>query len=266
MLQAISFLVAQVAPVPIQRSPLPPPPQVRVQPPLKVPILKMEPPPPQTNIAEMAIKPDYVKEFFQQKFKFPDNDPSWPCRTPANLTRSTQAVVRDSFMAGYRHQYDDGTDPFPCTTRLTEVGRGGVRFDLTRIFNHLAWLNNPGSKVEKARLQFRRELLDGRDCGDHMVTSADPWPTESIEWLGGRPWIDQILVPKDDSFACGGFGNICEIDVAPIVQGWVVGSRPNNGLIFIGENEDNTARGNGACRVRYTNFQMELRIVYPVRP
>lgn len=82
--------------------------------------------------------------------------------------------------AGYGHYFDPGSDPRPCSVKIDDFQRGGVRFDMARA---LAYANEHGIKAATLSFRLKDSRVDktGNDaaisCLDRIEVSNELWWT-----------------------------------------------------------------------------------------
>jgi hypothetical protein len=146
---------------------------------------------------------------------------------------------------GYRHQYDPGTDPFPCPDLADTYYRGAVTFDLSAIKQYAR-----ANAFKHATLSFQVDQtdkpFDGTACLGHVQGNA-------LLWNGIDLGKDS---PLESDFALN--GDHIDVDVASTVL-WAVLLGDSNDLNFVLSGRlEGFPQDNNRCRTVYHNFTLTL--------
>ena len=174
------------------------------------------------------------------------------CSRPFRIAYGPDAIA-GTVVAGYRHEYDKGTQPLPCPEGANNVFRGAVWFDLSGIVSKAPPLN---VFVKSAKLHFKVD----KNCDGSKLLVAE------ADWLKGHP--DNSLIPGVDIAAIPACASgDCAIDVTPWVNNWVKGpehaGEANHGFLFRGEPEaDNEWHDNNSCLSRYSDLRLTVTFIH----
>ncbi len=214
--------------------------------------------------ASVTLKPAEIQTFNLFNYAFPSNTTYWPCFGKLEgLHASRGAPVRgeNEVVAGYLHDFEEGTKPFPCQKRANDFWRGGVWFDLSEIRSKL-----PGVFVTNALLHFRlvesfvrdsdgNPFVGTKGCANELLVASVDWKKGYTGLPPGGPFTS--LSPGSGSTVICGLGG-CSVEVGPVINNWVTGKEDDFGFLIKGEDETPTTEDNAACWTRYDNFELTV--------
>jgi len=152
----------------------------------------------------------------------------------------------NSALAGYDNFYDAGTQPCPCWAWGDCIWRAYAKFDLSSLPSkdvvgaHLTWKS-------KSKVHYSGVATNETWCPLKIYIANEPWGKYSI---------------NSDEFSTSSFGNV-GVEVGGIVRDWVNGKTPNNGIFFVGPDEQLKAKSNDKC---YTQlYQIKLEVINAVK-
>lgn len=164
-------------------------------------------------------------------------------------------VGADEILVGHKRWYDSGY----CWEGVTQYFRGAIWFDVSKIKGNVTsallqyrWASgaySPGpetatnQKVSCAtRLMFATEDWRNKDYGDEAVTI----PGETYIPL---PYGELAAIYEELPL---------EVNVTSAVKQWKLGSKPNYGFVFAGNDEWLFVEGNDYCYSRYTALLLKV--------
>jgi len=168
------------------------------------------------DVKTITLQPDQ----FQSK-DFSENDAAVYSCFPATCFQDhglacPQEVDTDiKLQVGHRHNYDNGTEPCNCWHYVACVYRGGISFDLGQL---------SGKSVVGAKLKWNEK---GK-CATRLFTPSAPWSQFDLVTS------EEIITGWDENTSTGAG----QIEVGPEVRGWVDGTMPNRGFLFIGDHHE----------------------------
>jgi len=168
------------------------------------------------DVKTITLQPDQ----FQSR-DFSENDAAVYSCFPATCFHDhglacPQEVDTDiKLQVGHRHNYDNGTEPCNCWHYVDCVYRGGVSFDLSQL---------SGKSVVGAKLKWNEK---GK-CATRLFTPSAPWSQFDLVTS------EEIITGWDENTSTGAG----QIEVGPEVRGWVDGTMPNRGFLFIGDHHE----------------------------
>ncbi len=222
--------------------------------------------------ASVTLKPAEIQTFNLFNYAFPSNTTYWPCFGKLEgLHASRGAPVRgeNEVVAGYLHDFEEGTKPFPCQKRANDFWRAGVWFDLSEIRSKL-----PGVFVTNALLHFRpvesfvrdsdgNPIVGTKFCANELLVASVDWKKGYIGLPPGGPFTS-LSLGSGSTVICGLGG--CSVEVGPVINNWVTGKEDDFGFLIKGEDEAPTTEDNAACWTRYDNFELTVNYKYNRTP
>lgn len=182
---------------------------------------------------------------------------------------SGDAIARptgDEVIAGFNNILLRGADPFPCNRQRSQVYRGVVHFNLDDL---------RGTIIDRATLRFdMRNGLPWRLGGSAslcqlaVARATEDWVTGYQSGPDGTT-IRAVPFRRNDfnNHIVGSVGfdqgvTRLERGIAAMVQDWVLGSRPNFGVVIHQEEPEGAmaAANDRSCTTVFSNFTLELSI------
>lgn len=196
----------------------------------------------------ITLNPSPALSWGRTMHSYPANDTYWPCSVESGGLAGEQPNPGEAIV-GYDHFYDAGTQPFPCSKKLTHIYRAAMQFDLSKVAEH-----SPGVYVDQASLSFDRvpDPNHGRECDDTLIIPTLDWQVPGAKLPDGAFYR---TVPHSGTSSCGLGG--CSIEVTSIVRNWVNGTEPRFGLVLKGE-DDSFPEDNNRCVNRYRDLKLTI--------
>lgn len=205
-------------------------------------------------------------------------DEPWYCSIPVP-GKGVNLIGRDStpnqypggVQIGYTHSFDPGTDPLPCSVKIDDFERGGVRFDMAQA---LVFANEHGIKEATLSFRLKTSYLDHSDTSDATISCLDRIEVASDQWWTWAPNSHDtipsgpisITVPHgnlrgtrtDDGARMNPDGSFA-VDVRAILAQQLTADRPTatGSWVLIGEDES-FPQNNDVCISGYGDFTLTL--------
>jgi hypothetical protein len=91
---------------------------------------------------------------------------------------------------GYDHYFDPGVDPFPCTDKIDDFERGGIRFDMAQA---LRFEDQHGIKSATLSFHLKETHLDESGNADNSISCLDRIAVSSELWWTWAPNSHDII-------------------------------------------------------------------------
>jgi hypothetical protein len=205
-------------------------------------------------------------------------DVPWYCSVPVpgkglNLhgTGGTPYQDPSGVQIGYDHYFDPGVDPLPCSDKIDEVERGGIRFDMGQA---LKFASDHGIKGATLSFRLKETHLDESGNTDNSISCLDriavandlwwTWAPNSHDFIPTGPI--SITVPHGNLRGAGAEDGArmnpdgsFSVDVGAILLQQLSFSGPTvtGSWVLIGQDES-FPENNDVCLSSYDHFTLTL--------